>query len=451
MAVSASEQPVRTAPAGGPRLMVSLLFFGYLLSYGDRVVFGLVLKPIEASLRLSDSEAGLLSGAAFAITYTLFSPLAGYLVDRISRKAIFLFAVAFWSAATFSCGLATTKLAMGFGRGAVGVGEALMVPLAVSLIGDSIAIERRARSMARFFTGGPVGSLAVLLFGGLLLKHLGRGLVTLPVLGEVQPWQTLFLLLAVPGVLLCAVILFGMKDPARPLTKAVQQDSNVQRGAVTGFLRSHRVLGTALFVGYPLLQMPGVAIAAWAFVYFDRVYSLPLEKAAVAFSFTAGITSIFGCLLSGKLVAMLRNRGYVDASLRACLFGGLLFAVFAVLALLAPGAGSALALFGIAFFFSYVPTVGAYSAISEIAPPAIRASIAGLNALTVGVVATSLGPYLVGAFSDHLFAGSRFGIRWALLAVMVVSIVCGLALVAPGLKALRLRIAELQEPVSAII
>ena len=445
MATIGQEQLSRQRPpVTGARLIVPLLFFGYLLSYADRVVFGLVLKPIEASLHLTDSEAGLLSGFAFAITYALASPLAGYLVDRTSRKWIFLFAVLFWSVATFSCGLATTKLAMGIGRGAVGVGEALMVPLAVSVIGDTIAVARRARSMAFFFTGGPVGSLAVLLFGGLLLKHLGRGPVLLRFLGSVQPWQTLFLLLAIPGLVLCALILFAIKDPARALPGSSQLAGRAQPGAVLAFLRSHRWLATALFAGYSLLQMPGVAVAAWAFIYFDRVYGMPLEQAAVAFSFTAGITSILGCVLSGRLVLLLRTRGYSDASLRACLLGGLLFGVFAAAGLLAPRPGSALAFFSAAFFFSYVPTVGAYSAISEIAPSTIRASVTGLNALTAGVVATSLGPYLVGMFSDHLFPGNRFGIRWALLATLVLSILCGAILVYAGLKALRSRIVEMQ-------
>ncbi len=320
-----------------------------------------------------------------------------------------------------------------------------MVPLAVSIVSDSLPVERRSRAMALFFAGGPIGSLAVLLFGGLLLKHLGRHPVSMPLVGVVQPWQTLFLLLAVPGILLCTLILFVMKDPARPSAKAAHRDGSAQRGDILAFLRGHRSLIAALFAGYPLLQMPGIAVAAWAFLYFDRVYGMPLERAAVAFSVTAGITSIFGCLLSGRFVLMLRKRGYVDASLRACLLGGVFFAIFAVCGLLAPSPRTALLFFSVAFFFSYVPTVGAYSAISEIAPPAIRASVAGLNALTSGVVATSLGPYLVGVFSDYLFPGARLGIRWALLTTMVISVLCGLALVAPGLRALRDRIKCINE------
>ena len=405
----------------------------------------MVLKPIKASLQLTDSQAGLLSGFAFAVTYALFSPLAGYLVDRVLRKAIFVFAVAFWSCATFSCGLASTPLSMGLARAGVGVGEALMIPLAVSVIGDTVALASRAKALALFFSGGPVGSLSVLLLGGMLLSRMSHHARTLPLVGTVQPWQSLFMFLALPGLLLCGVVLLVMKEPNRQLGDGRRTEGRVQFAAVWSFLRNNRVLCAALFLGFPLLQMSGVAVAAWAFIYFDRVYGVPLEKAAIAFSLTSGITTIVGCLLSGRLVTLLRRRGYADASLRACLLGGVLFAVFSVLGLLAPGPNTALALFSVAFFFSYLPTVGGFSAVSETAPPAIRASVAGLNTLMVGLIVTSLGPYLVGSFSDHLFTG-KLGIRWAMLMTLAISVLLGASIVLPGLKPLRRRIEELNAP-----
>ena len=430
--------------------VIWLLFFGYLLSYGDHVVFGLVLKPIKLYLHLTDSQVGLLSGLAFAATYALFSPLAGSLVDRTSRKAIFVFAVAFWSCATFSCGFVTTPLGMGMARAAVGVGEALMIPLAVSIIGDTVVLAHRARAMAFFFTGGPIGSLAVLLIGGTLLSHVIRRPLTLPLIGTVQPWQSLFLLLAFPGLLLCAVVLLVMKEPGRQHESRQGSEARVPFTAFWRFLRENGALCTALFVGFPLLQIAGVAVAAWAFIYFDRVYGYPLERAAIAFSCTAGLTSIAGCLLSGRLVDLLRKRGYKDASLRACLLGGLLFSVFAFLGLFAPGPSTALALFSVAFFFSYLPTVGGFSAVSEMAPPSIRASIAGVNMLTVGLITSSLGPYLVGIFSDRLFTGT-LGIRWALLTTVAITTLCGAAFILPGLRPLRNRVEAMSTLQSATL
>jgi hypothetical protein len=72
------------------RYVLILLFAGYLLSFADRIVFGLVLKPIKVTLALSDSQAGLLAGAAFAVAYAIFAPAGGYFIDRHPRRPILL-------------------------------------------------------------------------------------------------------------------------------------------------------------------------------------------------------------------------------------------------------------------------------------------------------------------------------------------------------------------------
>lgn len=42
--------------------ILTLLYLGYLLSFGGRVIFSLALKPIKTTLELSDSQLGFLSG-----------------------------------------------------------------------------------------------------------------------------------------------------------------------------------------------------------------------------------------------------------------------------------------------------------------------------------------------------------------------------------------------------
>src|SRR3981081_1124519 len=77
------------------KLILLLLYLGYLLSFADRVIFGMVLKPVKDALGLSDSQLGLLSGIAFAASYALLSPLAGLMVDRGRRKLLMAGAGAF--------------------------------------------------------------------------------------------------------------------------------------------------------------------------------------------------------------------------------------------------------------------------------------------------------------------------------------------------------------------
>jgi hypothetical protein len=74
----------------------------------------------------------------------------------------------------------------------------------------------------------------------------------------------------------------------------------------------------------------------------------------------------------------------------------------------------------------------------DILPPATRARLAGLHTLTNGLISNSLGPFLVGFFSDNLFTAET-GIRSAMALTVSIAAVCGLASVMAGLGPYRRR------------
>lgn len=433
-----TEAETRTGPNRYRHILV-LLFVGYLLSFADRIVFGLVLKPIKAALLLSDSQAGLLVGAVFAVAYAGFSPAGGFLIDRCARRPIFAFAIAFWSVATFSCGLAGSFLAMVLARTGVGAGEALLHPLAVSLIGDTVPSESRAKAFAVYFSAGTVGTVAALLFGGALFRLLsGMPPLVLPLVGVLQPWQVLFMFMALPGLLLGVVVLAIMREP--PRHGPVHDRKAPAKHSAWAFVRANPGLATALFIGFPLIQMAGYTFLSWVFIFFDRVHGWPPGRSGVFFALTGGLTFIAGCLLSGHIVGLFRRRGYVDASLRSCILGGVAFSAFAAAALLMPSPYLALAFLTVALFFGYLPTVCGFSAVSEVVPPPIRAGLAGVSNLANGLIVSALGPFLVGFFSDHFYP-TPTGIRWAMLTTLAVSAVGGTAGLLVGLGPFRRRMA----------
>ncbi len=314
----------------------------------------------------------------------------------------------------------------------VGAGEALLHPLAVSLFGDTVPLGSRAKAFAIYFAAGTFGTVGALLLGGALVQWLSSmpGL-SLPLVGAVQPWQALFMALAVPGLLLAAVVLVTLKEPARHAPAHSAADAS----SAMAFLRANPGLASAFFVGVPLLQMAGYTFSgytflSWVFIFFDRVHGWGAGKTGVIFALTCGLAFIVGCLFSGRLIGLVRQQGHADASLRACVIGGLGFSGFASGALFMPTPYLSLALLTLAFLFGYLPTVGGYSAVSEVVPPPIRAGLAGFNTLTIELITNSLGPFLVGFFSDHFFPASD-GIRWSLLTMTAISVVGGtLAVVA---------------------
>jgi MFS family permease len=93
---------------GGNRSMrlanwtLAALFAMNLLNYIDRFILAAVLKKVQSpeELGFSDTQAGLLS-TIFFVSYALFSPVMGWLGDRMTRRYLLAVGVGIWSIATF--------------------------------------------------------------------------------------------------------------------------------------------------------------------------------------------------------------------------------------------------------------------------------------------------------------------------------------------------------------
>ena len=167
-------QQTSSRPRSAYRFYVlGVLIVVYALNFIDRQIIGILAAPLKAEFDLSDTQFGLLGGIAFASVYsTLAIPLA-WLADRTSRVWIMTGALAVWSGFTALCGAAG-----GFGqlflcRMGVGVGEAGGVAPAYALIADYFPPEQRARALAGFAFGIPIGMAGGTLVGGLLAATWG--------------------------------------------------------------------------------------------------------------------------------------------------------------------------------------------------------------------------------------------------------------------------------------
>ena len=68
--------------------MVIVLALANCVSFIDRLILSLLVGPIKAELHLTDTEIGLLQGAAFAIFYCMAGLPLARLADRANRKWI---------------------------------------------------------------------------------------------------------------------------------------------------------------------------------------------------------------------------------------------------------------------------------------------------------------------------------------------------------------------------
>jgi predicted MFS family arabinose efflux permease len=195
--------PVQSkSKTGKPSVVLALLLLAYIFNFLDRQILGILAGPIIDDLKLTDAEFGAIGGIAFAILYSVLGVPLAMLADRTSRSRVIAGAIAVWSAFTALCGTAASFGQLFFYRLGVGVGEAGGVAPAYALIADYFPPRKRARALAIFSLGIPLG----LAFGTLIGAYLAAWV----------NWRAAFLFMGVAGLLLAPVMLLFVRDLPRP-------------------------------------------------------------------------------------------------------------------------------------------------------------------------------------------------------------------------------------------
>ena len=104
------------------------------LDHGPAILT-LLVGPIQKSLGVNDTSMGLLHGFTFAAFYAIMGLPIARVIDRGNRPTIAV-GIAIWSVCTAASGLATDYWHLVAARTGVAVGEAVLIPGAISLLAD---------------------------------------------------------------------------------------------------------------------------------------------------------------------------------------------------------------------------------------------------------------------------------------------------------------------------
>lgn len=372
-------------------LMMTMLVIAYTLNFIDRQIIGILAEPIKADLGLTDSELGWMGGTAFALFYTLLAIPIAMLADRRNRSWIITIGLSVWSLATALCGLANNFWQLFLARMSVGVGEAAGVAPAYSLISDFYPPEQRARALAVFSLGIPLGSAFGVLFGGLIAAQVD--------------WRYAFIIIGVVGVLFAPIFKWIVKDPghgrfdeaprlaAPPLALVFRTIASKPSFWLLGF-----GAGTASLVSYGL--------AFWIPSFLARSYGLELEERSWLFAAILLVGGGAGIWFGGVFGDRLGNahpRGYA-------LVPAIAFAITLPAYLLAFSTESLLA----ASLLFVIPTAlglmwlgPVVTAVTRLVAPEMRATAAALFLFINNLIGLGLGSTVIGIISDALT--TRYG------------------------------------------
>lgn len=114
-----------------------ILFFLQLINIADRYIVSSVLADVQAFFQVSNSTAGLLQ-TIFLLSYMAFSPLNGYLGDRINRKYLLITSILLWMTSTIGGSLVNHNrfYLFALSRCLFGIATASFETIAVPIIGD---------------------------------------------------------------------------------------------------------------------------------------------------------------------------------------------------------------------------------------------------------------------------------------------------------------------------
>src|SRR5262245_8575653 len=107
---TAGAMPVAQRTNAYAWIVLAMLAFIYIFNFLDRQLMSTLIESIKNDKGwpepLTDKQMGFMTGFNFALFYTVFGVVVGFLADRTSRRNI-LFAGAFlWSGFTALCGMA---------------------------------------------------------------------------------------------------------------------------------------------------------------------------------------------------------------------------------------------------------------------------------------------------------------------------------------------------------
>ena len=390
--------------------VLGLLTLTSAFSVADRLVFSILVQDIKAEFGLSDTELGLLGGAAFSVIYVLAGFPAARLADRSTRKNIVAAAISFWSLMTAACGMATGFWTLFLARTGVGVGEGCSGPSSQSLVADYFTRAELAKAMGFLTIGASMGTAGGLLIGGQL--------------AEAFDWRWAFVLMGLPGVVLGAIIYLTMREAPRGRYAPAGTDMTQRPlGETIRSLVTNRVfMGLAL--GWAVQIMIGYALAFWMAPIMLRQFGISTGSVGLYLGFTFFLGGIPGPILGGYVTHWLTLK---DERWRAWLPGVTSFGAVLPLALSLTSGDFTIFLlwFGFAYAIYVASQAGIMSGIQAAVEPASRGFAVAIALFFNNLIGQALGLAVTGALSDALTPSQ--GPQALAIAVFAVCLAAGVA------------------------
>ena len=174
--------------------LIPFLCFCYLAAYLDRINIGFAKLQMLDQLQFSETAFGLGAGLFF-VGYILFEVPSNLVLERVGARLWIARIMITWGLLSACTMLVTTPLQFYLVRFFLGVAEAGFLPGVLFYLTTWFPTYRRGRIIALFMIGLPLSSVVGGPLSGWIMSHFDHS-------AGLRGWQWLFLLEALPSVLL---------------------------------------------------------------------------------------------------------------------------------------------------------------------------------------------------------------------------------------------------------
>jgi predicted MFS family arabinose efflux permease len=375
---------VEAANKSNRNLVLGFLLAAYILNFLDRQMLGILAGPIKADLKLSDAQFGAVGGLAFALLYSFLAVPLALLADRTRRSWVIAGSLAVWSGFTALCGTALSYGQLFLFRLGVGVGEAGGVAPSYALIADYFEPAKRARALAIYSLGVPLGLAGGTLAGAYIASWIS--------------WRAAFVVMGAIGLLLAPLMLLVVRD--LPRSKAAETAGSLFK---TFPIIARKPTFWLMAFASSASSLCGYGLALWTPSILIRSFGLDLLSTAHFFASLLLIGGTVGVFAGGWLADRL---GTLDRRWYARLpaIAWLITAPFFFAGLMAPDLKLAWLLLLVPNALNILWLGPVTTAVQHLVPRPMRATASASFLLINNLIGLGIGPLLMGAISDRLKA-----------------------------------------------
>ena len=383
-----------------------------IYSFADRQLPSIMIPELKSELDLSDGEIGFVYGTAFTIFFAIATVIFGRLADTANRRRILIFALILWSTLTGLCGIAQSFYDLVIFRIGVGIGEAALGPIALTIFAGYFDKDKLPIALGIFSTAPFLGSAIATWGGSEILTNIYLIKDILGPLSSFSDWRLTFFVFALPGFLFA----FCLKYLPIPDRKEIKKVSKV---SIIPYLKKSWKFYSVMFIGVTITGLVGYSVLGWGVEYMVRVHDLEKTVSGRNFAIFNLVFGVGGSIGAGFIAGNMIKKGILNAHLKIGSFIVLLIWVSLMLMTLSSSSlFSQSGLAGMILFMSCGPTLYS-SAIQNASPEVFRGRTAAIYYISANVIGFALGPFALGILNDFIFNASNgydeTGIRYSLL------------------------------------